>query len=238
MTTQPLKEDFEPFDEPEIWSPATRPICQCGKKTSFGCGDKCRFCFYSDQFLGKKIETHLGEANIPKKTAGQAAHMAVHYKNNKNAYPGSLIPEIFSTSAFISGKAGIGKTTLAICSMIHHMEQYFTTAKHFSKDKTFWFETTTEMIQKLRQSFKLSHQEEVELLDKYKNVDFLILDDFGVEKSTDWAYSVLYLIVNHRYEEDKITIFTSNMNLEQLAEKNNDERITRRINDWCRKIEL
>lgn len=224
--------DFEEEVKPEV------KYCQCGSKVSFGCGDQCRVCFYSANFKAKNIVSHLIDANAPSKAARRTAKLALHFKGNKNAYPGSLIPDLFCQSLFICGGVGIGKTTFAFLNMIHHMEQWNTTKEHFKKGQTFLFESIPNMMLNLRMSMKLSREDELTTIDRYKNVDFLILDDFGVEKSTDWAFSVLYLIISHRYEEEKQTIFTSNFDLDQLAEKNNDERLTRRISDWCKIIHL
>lgn len=231
--------DDDEFDDDEIPGVNnTKTFCKCGASTSFGCEDQCRVCFYRGQFLAKSEKSHLAEANVPPKTARRALKLGLHLKNNQKAYPGRYIPESLNTSLFLYGEAGVGKTTLAISAMLYHMYQVNTIKEHFKKDQTFWFEAIPDMIVNLRKSFKLPYQEEIDIFDKYKNVDYLILDDFGVEKSSDFVFTSLYSIISHRYEEDKLTIFTSNFNLDQLAEKNNDERITRRISDWCRIIEL
>lgn len=230
--------DDDSFDD-EIDSAPTKPtFCSCGEKTSFGCEGMCRVCFYKAKFESIPIESHLQAAGVPRKLAIRTLKCYGESFLNKNAPLHMRLINSLNTSAFLTGDPGSGKTTLAVAMMIYHMQQWNTTKENFSKGRTFLFTTLPEMIQDIRFSFKLSHAEEVEVYNKYKNVDFLILDDFGVEKTTDWAFSVLYLIINHRYEEDKQTIFTSNFNLEQIAEKNNDERITRRISDWCSIIEL
>ena len=232
-----MNDVFDDFDIIEFPN-QEQVFCQCGDKVSFGCEDQCRVCFYSAKFKAKNILTHLSDANVPPKSARRASKLALRFKENKKAYPGSLIPETFSHSLFLPGKAGIGKTSFALLTMMYHMEQFNCVKGRFQKGKTFLFETTQDMIQILRHAIRGSVEDEIATIDKYKNVDFLILDDFGVEKSTDWAFSVLYLIISHRYEEDKQTIFTSNFDLDQLAEKNNDERLTRRISDWCKIIHL
>jgi DNA replication protein DnaC len=40
--------------------------------------------------------------------------------------------------------------------------------------------------------------------------DLLVLDDLGAERLTDWVEETMSLIVNTRYNERRLTIFTSN----------------------------
>jgi DNA replication protein DnaC len=40
--------------------------------------------------------------------------------------------------------------------------------------------------------------------------DLLVLDDLGAEKTSEWVEETLNLIVNSRYSEKRVTVFTSN----------------------------
>jgi DNA replication protein DnaC len=40
--------------------------------------------------------------------------------------------------------------------------------------------------------------------------DLLVLDDLGAEKTSEWVEETLNLIVNTRYNERRVTLFTSN----------------------------
>lgn len=93
---------------------------------------------------------------------------------------------------------------------------------------------TTDLLIKFR--FAMSgktDQNEFELLESLNKVNVLILDDFGVEKMTDWAYQMLYSLINYRYENLKTTIYTSNLDLEELAAHTGDSRLTSRIQEDC-----
>lgn len=70
-----------------------------------------------------------------------------------------------------------------------------------------------------------------------KDCKLLILDDIGVEKSSEWAIERLYALLNYRCNEEKATIITSNLDLASLRLKLND-RIASRIKDMCVPIEL
>lgn len=66
------------------------------------------------------------------------------------------------------------------------------------------------------------------MLDALSTTDVLIIDDFGVERPADWINDKLYQIINERYINRKVTIFTSNESLETLQY---DDRITNRIKE-------
>ena len=65
----------------------------------------------------------------------------------------------------------------------------------------------------------------MEIINKYSLVDWLVLDDLGIEKTSDWSFQTLYLIINQRYEKLKPVIFTSNLSLEELAGQLGDDRL-------------
>jgi DNA replication protein DnaC len=67
--------------------------------------------------------------------------------------------------------------------------------------------------------------------------DYLILDDLGAEKTTDFTRSILYQIIDYRYNYEKPTIITSNLDVKQIAERF-DDRIASRIISLCPVITL
>ena len=128
---------------------------------------------------------------------------------------------------FFIGKVGSGKTRYAA----HLLMKSFAFKQAFSARL---FVTVPDLLQEIRLSFdSKSNISEMEIIDKYSKAELLVMDDLGVEKTTDWAFQTLYIIINHRYEELRPTIFTSNLSLLELAMKFGDERITSRINGSC-----
>lgn len=147
-------------------------------------------------------------------------------------------PEIwhFPGSYYLHGKAGGGKTLLAAKILYEAKRLDYIEIKGGEKYKTFAFTTALGIIQEIKDTYNgKSNTTEGAILEKYKNIDWLVIDDISVEKTTDWSFQVFYQIINHRYENYKQTIFTSNFSLEQLPEKMNDERIPRRIHAICTK---
>jgi DNA replication protein DnaC len=57
------------------------------------------------------------------------------------------------------------------------------------------------------------------LMAKLQGVPILIVDDLGVEKRTAWTDEQMYLLVDHRLERDKPTLFTSNCPISELEDR-------------------
>lgn len=140
-------------------------------------------------------------------------------------------PPIPIKSTYIYGPAGTGKTILAVQIVLSHLYDLYLN----EKDLLFDFITIPELLFEIKETYNGKSQwTEKEILDGYSSVPVLILDDFGVERSTDWSFQILYMIINRRYENDLITIITSNWSTEELVDKlNEDDRIPSRIVEMC-----
>jgi len=154
-------------------------------------------------------------------------------------------------SLFIYGKPGVGKTVLAaailaeslfskihietVQEMLSPSSAMYIGEKAPDFSKKYIFIRVPELLQKLKKSFSAGPQEnnEQDLIDLYSKASLLVLDDIGTELTTNWAYSILYLIVDNRYNEMLPTIFTSNLSLEQLMRRFVDERLVSRIIEMC-----
>ena len=139
---------------------------------------------------------------------------------------------------FIYGKSGTGKTINALNTLIHIALSTYPKGPKEDKDflKKLYFEdfqcayvNVPELLNHIRNSIKSNETDD--LISKYKQVDYLILDDIGVEKQSPWVYEILYLLVNYRYNEYKYTIVTSNVDPQKLIDKFGDDRIISRIMD-------
>jgi DNA replication protein DnaC len=50
------------------------------------------------------------------------------------------------------------------------------------------------------------------------DVSFLVIDDIGNEKITDWSKEEIYDIIDARYQKGLLTIFTSDYSIDELKE--------------------
>lgn len=91
------------------------------------------------------------------------------------------------------------------------------------------FSVSMTIIQEIKSTWrKDAKYSENRLLDALSTSDILVIDDFGVEAPADWINDKFYQIINERYINRLVTIFTSN---NPLVELSYDERIVSRIKE-------
>lgn len=98
------------------------------------------------------------------------------------------------------------------------------------------YTTTLDLLSEIKKTFdKDSEVSESEIIESIKKVDVLILDDVGVENPTSWVKSIFYSILDGRMNNKKVTIFTSNLSMDQLQ---HDDRLKSRIEKMALPIEF
>jgi DNA replication protein DnaC len=68
---------------------------------------------------------------------------------------------------------------------------------------------------------------EADLLDELAGLPLLALDDLGAENPTPWARDRLYTLVNRRYLGQRLTVVTTNLSLEALADRLGERTLSR-----------
>lgn len=136
-------------------------------------------------------------------------------KSREEAFERSLIfvekyvqnPDSFHKGLYLHGAFGVGKTYL-LGAIAHELSTfgYPSTLVHYP---TF----ATEM----RSS--VGDQTTGDKLEAYKKTPILMLDDIGAEYPTDWMRDdVLGVILQYRMQNELPTLFSSNLNLDELEE--------------------
>ena len=136
-----------------------------------------------------------------------------------------------TSGLMLYGKAGSGKTHLAVAITRHIIEQ---------KQIQVRFARVVDLLAEIRKTFDENEQyrteNESDLISRYTSAPLLVIDDLGAEKTTDWVRQILYQIIDERWIEQKPIIVTSNLNLEEL-EARFEERIASRVAGMCRLVE-
>lgn len=102
-------------------------------------------------------------------------------------------------------------------------------ANELMKNYAVKFAVSLTILQEIKNTWRRDAEySENQLLDALCTTDILVIDDFGVERPADWISDKLYQIINERYINKRVTIFTSNESLETLQY---DDRITNRIKE-------
>lgn len=115
---------------------------------------------------------------------------------------------------FITGPKGTGKTHLAAAIANQLMQQ----------GTPVICMTMIDLLERIKRTYEQSRQwggeiSEGSVLDTYKRVQLLIIDDMGKEPATEWAVSKIYAIINARYEAYMPTIITTNYTDAELVRR-------------------
>lgn len=167
--------------------------------------------------------------NVPKK------HLKSSFENFKGGEAAKKIcgeAAKHSESVLLCGKTGCGKTHLAV-SMLRQKTQHSTIElepKNNNKHPKAIFITVPELLLEIRQSYNNPNIQESDIVDKYSDVQLLVLDDLGAEKTTEWSESTLYIIIDRRNRNERWTIVTSNLTLPEI-ETHLGARIASRLSD-------
>lgn len=149
---------------------------------------------------------------------------------------------------FIGGPVGVGKTGLAVSAQRGLIRAY--------ESREPFFVTAGEIIDNLKE--RMSNRAVDSLLQRAYDADTLVLDDLGVERSTEWSTDRLYSLLDERFrsagawnvENDTVkrTIITSNFKVSELADRIASgykspterrlfaDRIGRRLGEMCKRI--
>lgn len=137
-------------------------------------------------------------------------------------------------SLFFTGPFGCGKTHLAIgiCRELLLCCEIF----NAYNDQIF-FEYSIDLLYQIRKTFSSSDDTDG-LIKQFTMVDYMVIDDLGAEKTTEWSIETLSLIIDRRDRELKPTIITSNLSLSEVAEKISGRIASRIANGKIIKIEM
>ncbi len=99
------------------------------------------------------------------------------------------------------GSCGVGKTHLAVAAL----------RELINKGIGGLFYDFRDLLKEIQDSYNPNtHNSELKILAPVFDAEVLVLDELGASKPTEWVQETMTHIINKRYNEKKITIFTSN----------------------------
>jgi DNA replication protein DnaC len=149
-------------------------------------------------------------------------------------------------SYFIKGNVGVGKSHMAVALMREYIKAipsgYDERKKEYCLDDADIFQPifieVPELLLRIRDTYSDSNNEsEKDIVELFSKTPFLVLDDLGSEKASEFSTLMIYLIINRRSTSGKTTIITSNLDLGQIRDRLSD-RISSRIKGMCREINV
>jgi DNA replication protein DnaC len=189
----------------------------------------------------------LADANIPKRYQHCTfTNFAVYNPSLERALDQARrVPDRFPAAnnlreqgrgLLLEGPPGVGKTHLAVAVLKQVME---------ASGARGMFYDTRDLLRVIRSTYDPSiRTTELEVLRPVMTADLLVLDDLGAEKTSEWVEETMNLIVNTRYNERRLTIFTSNyLDIPDDTDPNSllfriGFRMRSRLHEMCEFIEM
>lgn len=187
-------------------------------------------------------QTRLADANIPKRYQ----HCTL---DNLRPYNDSLLEAVSEARRFVDaypgrtqrgllflGHAGVGKTHLAVAVLRAVISRTGVQGVFYETGK---------LLAALKSSYDpVVRMSSSSLLKPVMEAPFLVLDDLGAERPTDWVEETMNLVVNTRYSERLMTLFTSNYSdIPNIEDPNSllcriGFRMRSRLQEMCTTIEI
>lgn len=133
---------------------------------------------------------------------------------------------------YLYGPTGCGKTLLA-CIILNEIIRLYQKPVRFAK-------ISRDIFGKLRASFNPGsdfYGEGRKIEEELASVSALVIDDFGVHRESDWVNLVLYDLIDSRYENNLLTIITSNEPMDSWKDISNG-RVYSRLREMCLETQI
>lgn len=125
----------------------------------------------------------------------------------------------------LTGPCGVGKTHLAVAALQEIIAS--------GKPGSVVFSNFQDLIHQIQASFSSDQvPTKTEILQPLLDADLLVLDELGSQKPTAFVQDILYYLINTRYNDEKVTFFTTNYHDEPRRES--EERLDQRIGERLR----
>ena len=135
----------------------------------------------------------------------------------------------------LMGPVGVGKTHLAVAILQGLME----------KGVPCLFYEFGALLKEIQDSYnKVSNTSEMSVLAPVYQAEVLVLDELGASKPTDWVRDTMMNIIGKRYNDKKLTVFTTNYMdarrnpTEETLEDRVGVRLRSRLYEMCRTVEI
>ena len=134
------------------------------------------------------------------------------------------------------GPVGVGKTHLAVAILRELIQRYQVAGLFYQFGA---------LLRRIQDSYNpISQTSELAVLQPVFDAEILVLDELGASKPTDWVRDTMMQIINTRYNEKRVTIFTTNYR--DVAENEKAEtledrigtRVRSRLYEMCKTIQI
>ena len=188
-----------------------------------------------------RVQRFLSEARIPKRY--EHCDLESYLPNDESQKKAKIYVQRFlekypqiDVGLLFLGACGVGKTHLAVALLKQVIA---------GKGDGGIFYDFRDLLREIQASWNsVSQASELEVLRPVLEARVLVLDELGANKPTEWVRDTIAHIINCRYNDKKLTIFTSNYidspgkpGEESLTDRIG-VRLRSRLYEMCREIEI
>jgi DNA replication protein DnaC len=135
----------------------------------------------------------------------------------------------------LTGPVGVGKTHLAVAILRGLID----------KGVPCLFYENGSLLKEIQESYNaVSNTSELRVLAPVFQAEVLVLDELGASKPTDWVRDTMMQIIGKRYNDKKLTIFTTNyldarrQPTDETLEDRVGVRLRSRLYEMCRTVQI
>lgn len=201
-------------------------------------GGMVRHCVCSEQ---ERLKTLLKDAHIPKRY--EHCDLESYIPREPSQKAAKLVVAKFidqyplvDVGLLFLGGCGVGKTHLAVALLKEVVKK--------TGDRGLFYDFR-DLLREIQGSWNsVSQASELDVLRPVLDARILVLDELGANKPTVWVRDTISYIINCRYNEKKVTIFTSNYldNPSRMGEETLIDRIETRLRsrlyEMCSVVEI
>jgi DNA replication protein DnaC len=136
----------------------------------------------------------------------------------------------------LMGPVGVGKTHLSVAVLRELIDK---------KSIPCLFYQFGALLKEIQNSYNpISQTSELKVLEPVFEAEVLVLDELGASKPTDWVRDTMMQIINTRYNDRKLTIFTTNYldgrrtDRDETLEDRIGTRLRSRLFEMCKTIHI
>ena len=225
----------------------TEALCRCGGRKPYQYWDENS---HSSWCSCRPARTRLNwtsrlfkEADIPERYRWHfSADFAARAPDGTPIQVAGRVAEYLSTLVdfdeepergfLLYGPPGTGKTLLGCIMLNELMLRHGRRGRFLNLSRTFF--------QRLRDTYSENSRDYGRtwpIFDELCRLPYLMLDDFGTQRGTDWEGEMLYALVDARYGEQRFTVITTNQSLEEVK-LDSGGRIFSRLMEMCHTVAM
>jgi len=187
----------------------------------------------------RRIERLLQEARIPPRYA-QCGFENYEIRNSTQQAAVYICQRLIEDypnvdrGLLIIGPCGVGKTHLAVATIKELIQKKLVPCLFYD---------FRDLLKEIQDSYDpLSQESELRILAPVYEAEVLVLDELGAAKPTEWVQDTMTQIINTRYNQKRITIFTSNFldastsSTKETLTDRVGERLRSRLHEMCRLV--